>query len=63
MPQENPFDIQSDLISHQEKELEPMFKTPVLDDFLLPPVPGEQITDTTLMHRYLSTQSDIVRIM
>ena len=36
MPQENPFDIQSDLIPHQEKEMEPIFKTPVLDDFLLP---------------------------
>ena len=23
MPQENPFDIQSDLIPHQEKEMEP----------------------------------------
>ena len=36
-PQENPFDIKSDLIPHQEKEVEPIFKTPVLDDFLLPP--------------------------
>ena len=53
MPQENPFDIKSDLIPHQEKEVEPIFKTPVLDDFLLPPVLGDQITDTTLMHRYL----------
>ena len=35
MPQENPFDIRSDLIPHQEKEVEPIFKTPVLDDFLL----------------------------
>ena len=63
MPQENPFDIQSDLIPHQEKEIEPIFKTPVLDDFLLPPVLGDQITDTTLMHRYLPRQSDIDRIM
>ena len=47
MPQENPFDILSDLIPHQEKEVEPIFKTPVLDDFLLPPVLGDQITDTT----------------
>ena len=52
MPQENPFDIQSDLIPHQEKEMEPIFKTSVLDDFLLPPVLGDQITDTTLMHKY-----------
>ena len=63
MPQENPFDIQSDLIPYQEKEMEPIFKTPVLDDFLLPPVLGDQITDTTLMHRYLPRQSDIDRIM
>ena len=59
MPQENPFDIQSDLIPYQEKEMEPVFKTPVLDDFLLPPVLGDQITDTTLIHRYLPRQSDI----
>ena len=63
MPQENPFDIQSDFIPYQEKEMEPVFKTPVLDDFLLPPVLGDQITDTTLMHRYLPRQSDIDRIM
>ena len=63
MPQETPFDIQSDLIPHQEKEMEPIFKTPVLDDFLLPPVLGDQITDTTLMHRYLPRQTDIDRIM
>ena len=63
LPQDNPFDIQSDLIPHQEKEMEPIFKTPVLDDFLLPPVLGDQITDTTLMHRYLPRQSDIDRIM
>ena len=63
MPQENPFDIKSDLIPHQEKEVEPIFKTPVLDDFLLPRVLGDQITDTTLMHRYLPRQTDIDRIM
>ena len=43
--------------------MEPIFKTPVLDDFLLPPVLGDQITDTTLMHRYLPRQTDIDRIM
>ena len=63
MPQENPFEIQSDLIPYQEKEIEPVFKSPVLDDFLLPPVLGDQITDTTLMHKYLPRQSDIDRIM
>ena len=56
MPQENPFEIQSDLIPYQEKEIEPVFKSPVLDDFLLPPVLGDQITDTTLMHKYLPNQ-------
>ena len=63
MPQENPFDIQSDLIPYQDKEMEPVFKTPDLDDFLLPPVLGDQITDATLMHRYLPRQSDINKIM
>ena len=51
------------LIPYQEKEIEPVFKSPVLDDFLLPPVLGDQITDTTLMHKYLPRQSDIDRIM
>ena len=61
--QDNPFDIQSELIPHQEKEVEPIFKTPELDDFLLPPVLGDQISDSTLVHRYLSNQADIDRIM
>ena len=63
MPQENPFDIQSDLIPYQDKEMEPVFKSPDLNDFLLPPVLGDQITDSTLMHRYLPRQSDINKIM
>ena len=63
MPQENPFDIQSDLIPYQDKEMEPVFKPPDLDGFLLPPVLGDQITDATLMHRYLPRQSDINKIM
>ena len=63
MPQENQFDIQSDLIPYQEKEMEPIFKTPDLDDFLLPPMLGDQITDSTLMHRYLPRQSDINKIV
>ena len=63
MPQSNPFDINSELISFQEQEVEAVFKTPELDDFLLPPVLGDQITDTTLMHRHLRKQTDIDRIM
>ena len=63
MPQENLFDIQSDLIPYQDKELEPVFKTPDLDNFLLPLVLGDQITDSTLMNRYLPRQSDINKIM
>ena len=43
--------------------MEAVFKTPELDDFLLPPVLGDQITDTTLMHRHLPKQTDIDRIM
>ena len=38
MPQNNPFDINSELIPFQEQEVEAVFKTPELDDFLLPPV-------------------------
>ena len=63
LPQENPFDINLDLICYQEKEVEVVFKAPELDDFLLPPVLGDQITDSTLMHRYLPKQADIDRIM
>lgn len=40
-----------------------MFKTPEVDGFHLPPVLGDQVTDSTLMHRYLPKQSDIDRIM
>ena len=36
MPQNNPFDINSELIPFQEQEVEAVFKTPELDDFLLP---------------------------
>ena len=53
MPQNNPFDINSELIPFQEQEVEAVFKTPELDNFLLPPVLGDQITDTTLMYRHL----------
>ena len=63
MPQNKPFDINSELIPFQEQEVEAVFKTPELDDFLLPPVLGDQITDTTLMHRRLPKQADIDRIM
>ena len=63
LPQENPFDINSELIPHQEKEVEAIFKAPELDDFLLPPVLGDQINDSTLMHRHLPKQADIDRIM
>ena len=36
MPQNNPFDINSELIPFQEQEVEAVFKTPELDNFLLP---------------------------
>ena len=63
LPQENPFDINSKLIPYQDKEVEAVFKAPELEDCLLPPVLGDQITDSTLMHRYLPKQADIDRIM
>ena len=63
LPQDNPFEINSELIPYQDKEVETVFKAPELDDFLLPPVLGDQITDSTLMHRYLPKQADINRIM
>ena len=37
MPESNPFDVNSELIPCQEQEVEAVFKTPELDDFLLPP--------------------------
>ena len=43
--------------------MEAVFKTPELDDFLLPPVLGDQITDSTLMHRHLPRQADVDKIM
>ena len=63
LPQNDPFDIDSELIPYQDKEVVAVFKAPELDDFLLPPVLGDQITDSTLMHRYLPKQADIDRIM
>ena len=63
LPQENPFDINSELIPYQDKEVEAVFKAPELDGFLLPPVLGDQIADSTLMHRHLPKQADIDRIM
>ena len=63
LPQENPFDINSELIPYQEKEVEVVFKAPELDDFLLPPVLGYQITDSTLMHRHLPKWVNLDRIM
>ena len=43
--------------------MEAVFKALELDDFLLPPVLRDQITDPTLMHRYLPKQADIDRII
>ena len=36
LPQENPFDINSELIPYQDKELEAVFKSPELDDSCYP---------------------------
>ena len=63
LPQENPFDKNSELIPYQDREVKAVFKAPELDDFLLPPVLGDQITDSTWIHRYLPKQADIDRIM
>ena len=43
--------------------MEAVFKAPELDDFLLPPVLANQITDCTLMHKYLPKLAHIGRIM
>ena len=37
LPPNNPFDIGSDLIPFQDREVEAIFKSPEMDDFLLPP--------------------------
>ena len=63
LPQNNPFDIGSDLIPFQDREVEAIFKSPEMDDFLLPPTLGHQISNNTLLHRHLPRQSDIDRIM
>ena len=63
LPQNNPFDIGSDLIPFQDREVEAIFKSPEMDDFLLPPTLGDQICDSTPLHRHLPRQSDIDRIM
>ena len=63
LPQNNPFDIGSDLIPFQDREVEAIFKSLKMDDFLLPPTLGDQISDNTLLHRHLLRQSDIDRIM
>ena len=63
LPQNNPFDIGLDLIPFQDREVEAIFKSPEMDDFLLPPTLGDQISDNTLLHRHLPRQSDIDRIM
>ena len=36
LPQNNPFDIGSDLIPFQDREVEAIFKSPEMDDFLYP---------------------------
>ena len=63
LPQEKSFFINPELIPYKDKEAVAVFKAPELDDFLLSPVLGDQITDSTLMHRYLPKQADINRIM
>ena len=63
LPQNNPFDLGSDLIPFQDREVEAIFKSPEMDDFLLPPTLGDQISDNTLLHRHLPRQLDIDRIM
>ena len=63
LPQDNPFDIGSDLIPFQDREVKAIFKSPKMDDFLLPPTLGDQISDNTLLHRHLPRQSDIDRNM
>ena len=51
------------MIPYNDKEVEAVFKALELDDILLPPVLGDQITDSTLMHRYLPKHADIDRIV
>ena len=36
LPQNNPFDIGSDLIPFQDREVEAIFKSPEMDDFFYP---------------------------
>ena len=50
LPQNNPFDIGSDLIPFQDREVEAIFKSPEMEmTFFLPPTLGDQISDNTLI--------------
>ena len=63
LPDENPFDIKFRINSLPRQGSGNYLKPQNWMILCYPPVIGDQITDSTLMHRYLPKQADIDRIM
>ena len=50
-------------VPFSEDIVEPVFKRPEMTDFEIPPVLEEMIPDGTLIHKHLSKQTDVDRIL
>ena len=61
-PTQDPFDTQME-VPFSEDIVEPVFKRPDMADFKIPPVLEEMIPDGALIHKPLSKQADIDRIL
>ena len=61
-PIQDPFDTQME-VPFSEDIVEPVFKRPDIADFKITPVLEEMIPDGALIHKHLSKQADIDRIL
>ena len=59
---QDPFDTQME-VPFTEDTVEPVFKRPDMADFEIPPVLEEMIPDGALIHKHLSKQADIDKIL
>ena len=59
---QDPFDTQME-VPFTEDTVEPIFKKPEMTDFEIPPVLEEMIPDGSLIHKHLSKQADIDKIL
>ena len=59
---QDPFDTQME-VPFTEDTVEPVFKKPEITDFEIPPVLEEMIPDGSLIHKHLSKQADIDKIL